>query len=508
MIGAGISGVCTAAHLLKEGLDVTVYERSSISGGVWHFDPRSAHEPEYPNVKPSKGDYKRYVADEIDNDAYATPPTTPHRSNAPSEGSEDSDEDVPDVIKNQLDSSIAHAPPGPCYAGLNNNVSLTCMRTSLHDWPAGLGEFVNQRYLEEYIQGIARLWKVDDATKYNTRVDEVRKTGEKWRLVVTDLDPETLRIRPRTEWFDAVVVASGHYNMPRIPEFIGLKEWKQAFPDRIMHSKGYRNASKYKDKTVLIVGAGVSSMDIAKEIVLAGGNVIQSSRGGAFDLPPSMLPEKNARRISGVHEFILDSAAAKNSIDTTASIPGHVLLSSGDAVSGLDYVILGTGYISSYSFLAHLHSDDLTADEVNEHVLVTKEGDMVHNLYKDIFYIPDPTLSFVGAPYHISTFSLFDFQAQVVARILAGRAALPSQEDMRAQYRQKVLDRGYGRDFHSLRADGAEIAYVASLVEWMNMGLDSGSERMLGHTEAWFEGHRLQRELLKARRIVVDKPEI
>lgn len=505
VVGAGISGVCAAAHLLKQGLTVTVYERSSISGGVWHFDPRSAHEPDYPNERPSKGDYKRFEVNEIGTEAYATPPATPRRSSAPSEGSETSDEGLHSLAKDELDPSIAHAPPGPCYAGLNNNVSLTCMRTSLYDWPTGLEEFVNQRYLEEYIQGTARTWNVDKVTEYNTRVDDVRKVDAKWRVITTTLDSTTLLLRPRTKWFDAVVIASGHYNMPRIPQIPGLKDWKHRYPDRIMHSKGYRNASKYKSKRVLLVGAGVSSMDIAKEIVLAGGTVIQSSRGGMFDLPPTMLPEQNARRIGGVSEFVLDSDTSENSLDAGQSLPGHVLLGSGEVISGLDYIILGTGYISSYSFLPRLHSDNTAAEEVDEHLLVTREGDMVHNLYRDIFYMPDPTLSFIGTPYHISTFSLFDFQAQVVARVLSGRARLPSQSDMRAQYHLKVRDKGYGREFHSLRADGAEIAYVADLVEWMNLGLDPGAERMQGHTEAWLAGHRLQREMLKARRVVIDK---
>ena len=35
VVGAGISGVVTAAHLMKEGIDVTVFERSSAAGGVW-----------------------------------------------------------------------------------------------------------------------------------------------------------------------------------------------------------------------------------------------------------------------------------------------------------------------------------------------------------------------------------------------------------------------------------------------------------------------------------------
>ena len=36
VVGAGISGVVTAAHLKKVGLDVTVFERNNEAGGVWY----------------------------------------------------------------------------------------------------------------------------------------------------------------------------------------------------------------------------------------------------------------------------------------------------------------------------------------------------------------------------------------------------------------------------------------------------------------------------------------
>jgi cation diffusion facilitator CzcD-associated flavoprotein CzcO len=35
VIGAGISGVAAAAHIKKEGVKVTVFERSSAAGGIW-----------------------------------------------------------------------------------------------------------------------------------------------------------------------------------------------------------------------------------------------------------------------------------------------------------------------------------------------------------------------------------------------------------------------------------------------------------------------------------------
>ena len=498
VIGAGTSGVSAAAHLIRHGLSVTVFERSSIAGGVWHLDPESAHEPPYPNEVPSKGDYD--VHQEADENAYITPPATPGRAQSGAStpnGTNMTGKDVEDARA----ARIGHAPPGPCYAGLKNNVSLTNMKTSLQDWPPGLEEFVSQQYLEEYIQATAENHGVNAITQYNTRVENIRKVGAAWEVRTTTLNSSN-QLQSRVQYFDAVVVASGHYNMPRVPDIPGLREWKSRYPEQISHSKRYRDARSYRGRTVLLVGAGVSSMDIAKEIVSAGGSVVQSARGGLFDLPAGMLPEQNARRVDGLSHFVLDEDTTD---DGDEPIAGRVVLTSGEHLSGIHDVILCTGYITSYPFLPDKHDDDRAANEVDENLLVTREGEMTHNLHKDIFYIPDPTLAFVGTPYHISTFSLFDFQAQVVARVFAGNADLPDKAAMRREYAQKVTARGYGRDFHSLRGEGEEIAYVARLVEWMNSNLEDTVEPMKGHTDAWHAAHRIQREMLEARKILKEK---
>jgi hypothetical protein len=48
--------------------------------------------------------------------------------------------------------------------------------------------------------------------------------------------------------FDALVVASGHYHSPRVPDIPGLKEWKQRWPSRVQHSKNYRDPEEYRNQ--------------------------------------------------------------------------------------------------------------------------------------------------------------------------------------------------------------------------------------------------------------------
>lgn len=35
VVGAGVSGVSSAIHMRNAGLDVTVFERGDVAGGVW-----------------------------------------------------------------------------------------------------------------------------------------------------------------------------------------------------------------------------------------------------------------------------------------------------------------------------------------------------------------------------------------------------------------------------------------------------------------------------------------
>ena len=46
------------------------------------------------------------------------------------------------------------------------------------------------------------------------------------------------------EAFDYVIVASGHYSVPNIPEFPGIEK----FPGRVMHAHDFRDACEFEGK--------------------------------------------------------------------------------------------------------------------------------------------------------------------------------------------------------------------------------------------------------------------
>ncbi|KAI9691082.1 MAG: hypothetical protein M1822_008702 [Bathelium mastoideum] len=268
-----------------------------------------------------------------------------------------------------------------------------------------------------------------------------------------------------------------------------------------MHSKGYRRPEEFLGQNVLLIGAGVSSTDIARELGPITGSIYQSSRGGQWDLTPELLPE-NGHRIGEIKSFFQQDSRARSpkSMRDTDPMPITVELKNGDQISNIHRIIVCTGYNMSFPFLRQYHNDKADSNAVSDTVLVT-DGTQMHNLHKDIFYIPDPSLAFVGVPYYTATFTLFEFQAIAVAAVFSGRAKLPGAASMRQEYGERLKQKGAGRQFHSLKGEGEEVAYASSLVDWVNQynGYVEG-ELVVGHSDEWKQTKLIHLEKIRKLR--------
>lgn len=205
-----------------------------------------------------------------------------------------------------------------------------------------------------------------------------------------------------------------------------------------------------------------------------------------------MLPPQ-VSRVSEIASFNLKPSSGPAADD--AAIPGTVTLVDGQVLTDIDHVVIATGYLCSYPFLSEYHRDTVPPEKADEEALVT-DGTQMHNLHKDIFYIPDPTLAFIGVPYYTATFSLFEFQAIAVAAVFSGKAILPDEAERRAEYNKRVEEKGFGRTFHSLR--GQDVEYANELLAWINPGIvAAGGKPVEGHTKEWHEQSAIIREKFK-----------
>ncbi|KXJ25602.1 Flavin-containing monooxygenase FMO GS-OX-like 9 [Exaiptasia diaphana] len=110
--------------------------------------------------------------------------------------------------------------------------------------------------------------------------------------------------------FDYVIVSSGHYSVPYIPYFEGIDQ----FPGRIIHSHDLRNASQFKDQTVLIAGSSFSAEDIAIQALKYGAKKViisHRTRPLGYKWPPQIEERPLLTKIDGNTVHFKDGYSAE-----------------------------------------------------------------------------------------------------------------------------------------------------------------------------------------------------
>jgi hypothetical protein len=143
----------------------------------------------------------------------------------------------------------------------------------------------------------------------------------------------------------------------------------------------------------------------------------------------------------------------------------------GRIASDIDTVIFATGYFYNFPFL------DLPSP-------IVTDGFRTHDVYQHIFYIEHPTLAFPVLNLKVIPFPLAENQAAVIARVWAGRLALPSKKMMRDWEQERLTERGDGKAFHVLKhPEDAEV--LNALYGWARSaervdGMENGGQGKLG----------------------------
>ncbi|MGO1735861.1 MAG: NAD(P)-binding domain-containing protein [Leucobacter sp.] len=209
-----------------------------------------------------------------------------------------------------------------------------------------------------------------------------------------------------TETFDKVIVASGHFSYPNIPEVPGI----DTFPGAIMHAHDFRGAESLKDRDVLVIGSSYSAEDIGSQAYKMGAASVTASYRTApmgYDWPEGFEERPGIDHFTGSTVVFVDGSS-----------------------KDIDAVIFCTGYQHKYPFLP----EDLALSGPNT---VYTEG-----LYRGVVWQNNPALFYVGAQDQWFTFNMFDVQAWYVRDLILGTADLPDtaeREASIASWRERFL---------------------------------------------------------------------
>ncbi|KAK6954744.1 hypothetical protein Daesc_004713 [Daldinia eschscholtzii] len=434
IIGAGPSGLAVAKYLLaQDGAfpRIDVFEQQAEVGGVWNYSPVARPAESLP-----------------------VPQTDAHPERM----------DPPVYAEGEGKGGKVPLFPSPMYEDLHTNIPHTLMQYSDLAFPDGCEIFPSredvQTYLVRYARDVRHLIKFStQVTDVAVRTDEFRARGrEQWDVSTTDL----LTGKETKETYDAVVVASGHYSTPYIPDSIeGITAFHAAHPGVISHSKVYRNAEPFRGKKVVVVGTGASGLDIAAQIQrVCKTPLILSAQSAA---PPETLEHiGNVVQVGqikrflieerGVEFFPLDESDGDDDEDNSGAEKGKIEEREATRIEkDVDAVLFCTGYLFTFPFLPSIP-------------LVTN-GRKVHGLAKHLLHIAHPTLAFPGLPIKVIPFPLTQSQGAVLARLWSNTLPLPPLSVLEQWSRED--GEGASEEKYHVFPKGGDGRYINEIYEWL-----------------------------------------
>ena len=364
------------------------------------------------------------------------------------------------------------------YPTLETNIDATAMSFSQEPFPeyrtplnisrhGPNSPFRHWKDVESYIQNLLNRNGYQDLVSYNTTVELVHKDQEtgKWTLTLRQPLENGKEDKWWTESFDAVVVAAGHYTVPFIPHTPGLAELAHNFPGSVEHSKAWRTPEKYAGKRTVVVGASISGPDISYALAEYAETPLHCVVRGKYH--PYFFD------YAFQHPNILRRPPISRIVSSKETGERTVFFEDGSKLENVEHVIFGTGYSWTLPFLPELAG--------------TIRNNRLPNLYQHVFWNEDPTLCFVGAIAAGFTFKVFEWQAVLAARFLAGRISLPPKAEQVAWEEERIKYKGDGVPFTALYPDFEE--YFEEVRQLAGEPTEDGRGRKLVKWEkSWREG--------------------
>jgi trimethylamine monooxygenase len=390
VIGAGPSGLAqlrafaSAAQKGAEIPEIVCFEKQRNWGGLWNYTWRTGLD-EF--GEPVHGSMYRYLW-----------------SNGPKEGLEFADYSFEEHFGKQ----IASYPP--------------------------------RAVLFDYIEGRVNKAGVRPWIRFATVARSVTWSAEtrKFTVRVHDLPND----RSYSEEFDHVIVASGHFSTPNVPEFPGF----ETFNGRILHAHDFRDAREFVGQDILIIGTSYSAEDIGSQCWKYGcKSVTVSHRTEAMGFKwPSNWKE----------------------VPLLTKVEGNVATFKDGSTATVNAIILCTGYKHHFPFM----SDDLRLRTANR--LATAD------LYKGVAYVHNPALFYLGMQDQWYTFNMFDAQAWWVRDAILGRIKLPaSKNELVADVGKRVAEEDAGEDsYDAIRYQGRYIKELIAETDYPSFDVDGADE--------------------------------
>ncbi|CAH0594187.1 unnamed protein product [Chrysodeixis includens] len=319
------------------------------------------------------------------------------------------------------------------YKHLRTNLPKPTMELRSFPLPDNLPSFPTWKDFYHYLQDYAEHFDILKHIQFLHNVVLVRRVGDVWKVKHVHVRTnETFE-----EDYDYVILGNGHFSKPNMPNNPG----EELFKGTIIHSHDYRDPELYRNRRVLIVGAGPSGMDIGMDVGEVSSALIHSHHSKIFYRTP--FPAHYVKK-PDIKEFNETGVIFKD-----------------DTFEEVDDVIYCTGFQYDYPFL----------DETSG---LTLDPKSVVPLYRYMVNVNQPTMMVMGLVVRACLVVALDAQARYATALIKGNFTLPPREQMMEEW-QKRAD--------TIRSKGLPMSYIHILAEkedqyYADLSEESGIERV------------------------------
>jgi trimethylamine monooxygenase len=284
--------------------------------------------------------------------------------------------------------------PNSMYRYLWSNGPKECLEFADYSFDEHFNQpipsFPPREVLYDYILGRAKKANIKKYIQFSTTVTEAKFNGNQFEVSVLNKKDNTIT----SDNYDYLIVASGHFSVPYIPEYEGMK----SFPGRILHGHDFRDAEEFRNKDVVVLGSSYSAEDIALQCYKYGAKSVTIGyrhNPMGFKWPDGMKEVHYLDRLEGNKAIFKD---------------GHE--------QNADAIILCSGYLHHFPFL----DESLRLKTVNR--LYPPK------LYKGVVWQNNHKLMYLGMQDQFHTFNMFDCQAWFARDVIMGKIKMPKDEDV------------------------------------------------------------------------------
>lgn len=320
-----------------------------------------------------------------------------------------------------LQASLVKTSTQPIYVGLRTNLPKEIMAFSTDPFPSELEPYPLHFHVQCYLERFAN--------KHN--LVQYIHFGEFVQTCQYDHSANLWDVRTNNSLSMScshLIVCNGHFRRPYIPHSIQIKaSTLEQAPMQLVHTSAYDSLQPWYGAHTVVIGASVSGSEIARLL-------LEKRQTHHVHLCVRKMTNRYRRLIQRiVHNSddrltvwencrvsSIDTNKHQVVLDTREGEPVHLI----DVAS----VIFATGY--RYNVLDLLHPKEeylgkLVPDEEEWHL---------RSLYKRVFYVHNPSLCFVGITNQTtSPFVVWEYQADLIAKVIAGRVSLPCMETMKLE---------------------------------------------------------------------------